>query len=109
MKAYICSNDEYSTVVFAETRGKARTMAKANDLFDFTDWIDISVRRAPEFDSFAEQGYVPKEVLIKHGWWWECKCGTPQYEETAIVINDSVFCEKCVDKANKFYKNYAIK
>lgn len=53
MKAYVVKvKDEfYSTVVFAESRGKARALALSTDCCEDAKFIDISVRRLPAADN----------------------------------------------------------
>ncbi len=56
MKAYIISDPNKfelgSTVVFAETAGKARALGICTDLFEDCSFIEISVRRVPALDPF---------------------------------------------------------
>lgn len=61
MKAYIvrdekCSED-YCTVVFAETRGKARRAAMSTDACEDGEFIDIRATRVPELDSYYRGEY----------------------------------------------------
>lgn len=54
MKAYIVSDRTdplFSTVVFAETAGKARAIARNTDACEDLDFIDIRAVRAPSLDS----------------------------------------------------------
>ena len=53
MKAYIVEDRTdplFATVVFAETAGKARAIARNTDACEDIDFIDISARRAPSLD-----------------------------------------------------------
>jgi len=43
---------EWATVVFAETRGKAKAVALTTDAFEESDFTDISARRIPELDRY---------------------------------------------------------
>lgn len=56
MKAYIVHDRnydcEYSTVVFAETAGKAKQIAVGTEAFCDFDFTEIRVRRKPELDAF---------------------------------------------------------
>ena len=54
MKAWIVRvPDEWcSTVVFAETRGKARSIAMHTDTCEDCKFIDIEVRRIPHMDKY---------------------------------------------------------
>ncbi|OUB11236.1 hypothetical protein BK708_29965 [Bacillus thuringiensis serovar yunnanensis] len=95
MKAYQVSDGEYSQLCFAETAGQARNFGKCEFGIDF---IDVEVRRAKWADQYKKEHLIPKQAYLDNGWWWECRCGTPQYKETAIVIGDRVYCEDCKDK-----------
>lgn len=92
MKAYQVSNGEYSQVFFAETAGQARQYG-ANEFG--IDFIAVEVRRAKWADEYGSEHLIPKWAYLANGWWWECQCGFPQYEETAVVIRDVVYCEAC--------------
>ena len=55
MKAWHCEDSTdpvYSTVVFAETKGKARALAQHTDACEDLDFTDIRVLRAPALDQF---------------------------------------------------------
>lgn len=56
MKAYMVQekNDSrgFSTVVFAETPGKARQIAQTTDACEYLEFTDIRAIRVPELDSF---------------------------------------------------------
>lgn len=58
MKAWIVKEkDEFSaTVVFAETRGKARSLARYTDACEDADFCDIEVRREPSMDKYYKEG-----------------------------------------------------
>ena len=52
MKAWIVSpkGQYYADVIFAETRNKAKALAKYCDGFEDTEYIDIDIRRVPKAD-----------------------------------------------------------
>lgn len=54
MKAWLVrEKDEFcATVVFAETRGKARVMAMHTETCEDADFIDIEVHRKPQMDKY---------------------------------------------------------
>ena len=54
MKAYIVDTNysDYSTVVFAEDRGKAKAIAMYTDALEGADYIDIRARRCPALDKY---------------------------------------------------------
>lgn len=64
-----------ATVVFAETRGKARALALHTDACEDADWLDIDVRRRPALDKYYVDGkkemdwYNSKDriALVKDG------------------------------------------
>lgn len=60
MKAWLCKpkDDYYSTVIFAETRGKARYLAQHTDNCEDLDFIDIEVKRLPNADCLYRAGKV---------------------------------------------------
>lgn len=72
MKAWLVRNefDCCATVVFAETRGKARALARYTDTCEDIDFIDISVNRLPKADKYYKDGkteldwYNPKDRII---------------------------------------------
>jgi hypothetical protein len=70
--AFVVSDnyEDGSVVVFAKTAVAARRYG-ANELDIDFESVE-SCRRAPEFDAYAEQGRVPNDVLLEHGWWFEC-------------------------------------
>ena len=60
MKAWRVSkkDDCYSTIVFAETRGKAKSTALATDCCEYADFCDIEVRREKELDKYYREGKI---------------------------------------------------
>ena len=56
MKAYIITDlqgySDYSTVVFAETSGKAKAIAIYTDAFEDYEFTEISARRIPKLDKY---------------------------------------------------------
>ena len=77
MKAWLVKEkDEFcATVVFAETRGKARALALATECCEDADFCDIEVRRKPQLDKYYVKGkkemdwYNSKDriALVKDG------------------------------------------
>ena len=75
MKAWLAKDKDNSsaTVVFAETRGKARALARCTEACEDSDFVDIEVRRLPQMDKYYTEGkkemdwYNPKEriALVK--------------------------------------------
>lgn len=59
MKAWcVCDKHESygAEIVFAETRGKARSLALATDCCSDTHFLDIEVRREPKADKYYKKG-----------------------------------------------------
>ena len=56
MKAYKITDlkgyCEYATIVFAESRGKAKAIAITTDSFNDYDYTEISARRVPTLDKY---------------------------------------------------------
>ena len=72
MKAwFVREKDEFlSAVVFAETRGKARALARCTDACEDCNFCDIEVRRLPQMDKYYKEGklemdwYNPQDRII---------------------------------------------
>lgn len=60
MKAWLVrEKDEFfATVVFAETRGKARSIAMHTEACEDVDFCDIEVTRKPQLDKYYSDGRV---------------------------------------------------
>lgn len=67
MKAWIVNvKDEFcSTVVFAETRGKAKSIALHTDCCEDADFCDIEIRRLPHIDKYYKEGKTELDWLDK--------------------------------------------
>ena len=94
MKAWkVNAKDEfYSTVVFAETRGKAKSLALNTDCCDDIDFTDIEARRFPEADKMYNgrnemdwYNLNDRLFLVKECNW---RCEYPEFED----------CKKCIAK-----------
>ena len=104
MKAWTVErpDEEFSVVVFAETRGKARASGASQD--GMYDYIDYGVKRSPEFDKYAEQSYVPISALLENGWWYECLgCRARIIQDCLIdgsaeMIDGYPYCTRCAEK-----------
>lgn len=80
MKAWEVSNpyddDGCSTVVFAETRGKAKQIAMYTDACEDASYTEIQCRRFPDADKMYKDGMTELDwndkdariFLVKHGW-----------------------------------------
>lgn len=92
-----------ATVVFAETRGKARALARCTDACEDSDFCDIEVHRLPNIDKYYKDGkmemdwYNPQDriILVK-----ECgfQCESVEYAD----------CDECSAKGYcDLHKDYA--
>jgi len=104
MKAWIARvKDEFcSTVVFAKTRGKAKSIALTTDVCEDADYCDIEVRRLPQADQCYKNGKPEMDwndpadrlILVRDCGFY---CEYPDLEE----------CERCCAKG--FCEDYKIK
>ena len=83
MKAWLARDkDEFcATVVFAETRGKAKVIAMHTETCEDTDFIDIEVRRKPQMDKYYTEG--KKEMD-----WFNSK------DRIALVKDCGFYCDR---------------
>tara|TARA_B100000809_G_C15092886_1_gene513880 strand:- start:1160 stop:1777 length:618 start_codon:yes stop_codon:yes gene_type:complete len=121
----ITEESEGNGCVVFSSHGLAARRIGANELN--SDFEYVSGKRASEFDSYANEGKVPMNVLIANGWWFDCfSCGHKVHEEdddkdtSKYVYNESlraVFCDdkcKCnrdkiiADQKDKFEQFKAI-
>jgi len=81
MKAWVVTEEcEGKAQVIFHTHGMAAKRLGAQELN--TDFDGVTLKRAKEFDDYAEKGYVPVAVLIENGWWVECwGCNREMREE----------------------------
>lgn len=95
--------DEYgdgsSTVVFAETSGKAKSQARYTDVCEDTDWINIRVNRFRDMDAEyrgkAEMDWYDEQdrlALVKAGW----SCLDMEVDECAECVAKDA-CDKYHD------------
>jgi len=69
------------------------------------DFDSIELRRAPEFDQYANQGYVPQMDLIRAGWWFECAHCAARIDEEHTPLHqivqeeEALFCSKACKAA----------
>lgn len=94
MKAWIVkARDEFgATVVFAEKRGKAKSLALATQCCEHVPYIKIEARRCPEADKLYKGQYEvdwdnpdDRICLVKECGFY-CECIEPEY------------CKKCPAK-----------
>lgn len=89
MKAWLVrvKDEFYSTVVFAETRVKAKTAALSTECCEYAKYIDIEARREPQMDEYYTDGKTEMDwnnpqdriALVKEcGFRCEYDCDTVQ-------------------------------
>lgn len=102
MKAYIITDEDDggSIIVFAESRGKAASIAKHTTLCEDRDFTAIRPYRVPQFDKYyrgkSEMDWEnPKDriALVKHGW----RCIEPDYQ-LCRACSASKYCESFLEK-----------
>lgn len=95
MKAWLVKDKDeyYATVVFAETRGKARALAMCTDACEDVDFCDIEVRRKPQIDKYYREG--KKEMD-----WYNAKDRLALVKECGFRCLDMMIdeCEDCPAK-----------
>lgn len=73
-------SQDISTIVFAEDEDSALEAGYHKGYYASSD--DLVPRRTPEYDQYADLGYVPPMVLLEKGWVFSCnQCGTRVDEE----------------------------
>ena len=98
MKAYTVEdryNPLFSTVVFAETRGKAKVIAQHTDACEDLDFVDIRAVRRPALDVFykgkSEMDWFDEEdrmAMVRYG----------NYECSYEIDKDDLECDSCFAK-----------
>lgn len=88
MKAWSVFTDygDYSSIVFADTAGRARQKAQSTDACEYVDWRDIRVKRMPKLDGMEDREprdapWLNEEIrliLVKDYNW---ACAEPQYSD----------------------------
>ena len=53
-----------SAVIFAETRGKARALARCTDACEDIAFVDVEVHRLPKIDKYYKKGKIDYEKLF---------------------------------------------
>lgn len=100
MKAWLVNEkDEFeAAVVFAETRGKAKVLARSTGACEDASFIDIEAHRIPHMDKYYTEG--KKEMD-----WFTLK------DRIALITECGFYCEdatkeKCEDCLAKDYCDY---
>lgn len=93
MKAWLVrEKDEFcATVVFAETRGKARALALYTETCEYADFINIEVRRMKEADKYYKPG---KTELC----WFNAEDRIAMVKDCGFTCDADAHCaEECAD------------
>lgn len=97
LRAWVVTDAVGSLVVFAPTRSGA--IGAIEDPQTSPGNTEISVRRAKQFDQYAEAGRVPARVLIENGWQVPCRrCCELVSEDHLRVgaqVEDEALCAFC--------------
>lgn len=99
LKAWKCDDGDHSAIVYAPTRGQARQRGAGSLDAEF---LDVSARRAPEFDELAPTGPSDAQLFLRFGWWFECNCGRMAVQaDGGDIINGEITCDTCVETLRK--------
>lgn len=113
MKAwFVQPKDEfYAGIVFAETRGKARSVALSLDGFEDTQFTDVEVRRAPYADKYYKEGKcyldwdnpVERIALVKDCG-FICDCDYLEWEDCKNC-SAKIYCDRYQDHLKESEEN----
>lgn len=98
VKAYVVTNKNecvYSTVVFAETRGKAIVLAQSTDACEDVPFTEISAHRVPQMDKY----YRGKSEMA----WYNPDDRIALVKEAGFHCADEIWEPDCVDCPAKEY------
>lgn len=100
-------SEGHSCVVFHH-HGLAARREGAGELGEDFEYVECF--RAPHFDQFAEQGYVPVIELLKAGWWFECThCGNRICDDDGRDENEATPLDKVITTKRQAYCNQSCK
>lgn len=85
-----------SIIVWAETRGKAKTSAMKETDYDM-DYVDIRPRRAKWADGYSDMDDIPTEVYLENGWCWPCsECDCMMFKgDIGGYVDGEPVCTEC--------------
>ena len=82
-----------STIVFAEDEESALEAGYHKGYYAPSD--DLVPRRTPDYDQYADLGYVPPKVLLEKGWVFSCnQCGRQVDQENEQEVPEDVESEE---------------
>lgn len=100
-------SEGHSCIVFHH-HGLAARREGAGELGEDFEYVECF--RAPHFDRFAEQGYVPVIELLKAGWWFECvNCGNRINDDDDRDEDEVTPLDKVVTTKEHAYCNQGCK
>ena len=97
MKAWLVrEKDEfYTTVVFAETRGKAKALALQTECCEGANFCDIEVNRTPQMDKYYTEGKREMD-------WLNANDRIAIVKELGVYCSEDTFsieeCDRCAAK-----------
>lgn len=65
-----CEPGESCLVIIFHHRRKKALEIGADQMGVGAEHLEVEHR--PGFDRYADQGYVPRDILLEQGWWFEC-------------------------------------
>lgn len=100
-------SEGHSCIVFHH-HGLAAKREGSEVLGEDFEYVDCF--RAPHFDQFAEQGFVPVIEMLKAGWWFECvHCGNHITEDDSRDEDEVTPLDKVVTTKRHAYCNQTCK
>ena len=105
MKAYYASADylDYATVVFAETRGKAKALALHTDAFEDSEYTDVRVSRRPALDRYyrglPEMDWFNADdrIAMVREAGFVCSWELPAYELDCWLCPAAEWCDRYIE------------
>lgn len=102
MKAWRFRIDEdegFDTIIYAETRNKARAEALRQSEDEWKRYTDVTVYREKWADKYGSFENIPTIELLKRGWEWQCQCcGTfIGIDDLSEKFPNNIVCKDCED------------
>ena len=110
LKAYEARNkwgyNDYTTVVFAKTAGKAKSIAMSSEACEGCDFIDIEVFRVPQLDKYYKKGKQEMDwfnekdriALVKYGGFY---CSMEVIKPSCENCPASKWCDRYKDERSE--------
>lgn len=99
-RAWKVTDEEFAEIVYADTRNRARQIGSGR--LD-RDYVEVTARRAAEFDGYAPHGPTSRELFDEFGWWFECQtcCGTAAKDSGGSMDSGEATCATCIERAKE--------